>query len=75
VVAILLAESEAERLIARIADADAVGIGAPTLAEAGLVLQHKLGRRAAGMLKRFLQEANVRHRLRSRALARGGFGL
>ena len=34
-------------------------VGAPTLAEAGVVLTAKLGARALGLLSRFLQEAGL----------------
>jgi ribonuclease VapC len=36
-----------------------VGIGAPTLVEAGIVLSARLGRDARGLLARFLEEAGI----------------
>lgn len=39
--------------------ADALGIGIPTLAEAGIVLSARLGEDARGLLSRFLQEGSI----------------
>ena len=58
-VAILIQEPAANDLVEKLAAAEAVGIGAPTLAEAGIVLQAKLGRDPRGILARFLQEFEV----------------
>jgi ribonuclease VapC len=55
-VAILIKEPAAELLMSKLAAAESIGIGAPTLAEAGVVLQAKLRRDPQGMLARFLQE-------------------
>lgn len=59
IVAILLAEPGHEQLIARLGGSATVGVGAPTLAEATIVLSARLGRDARGLLARFLQEASI----------------
>ncbi|MBA3364226.1 MAG: type II toxin-antitoxin system VapC family toxin [Actinobacteria bacterium] len=56
VVAILLREHGHEAALARLADAHSPGIGAPTLAETGVVLTAKLGVGARTLLARFLGE-------------------
>ena len=56
IVAVVLREPGFEDLVRKIARADALGIGAPTLAEAGLVLSSRLGRDARGLLRGLLQE-------------------
>jgi ribonuclease VapC len=59
VVALILGEPEAERLLAKLAAAGEVAIGAPTLTEATIVLTHRLGPVAASLLARFLAELSV----------------
>jgi ribonuclease VapC len=59
VVAIFFQEHGWERLAERIAAADHVGMGAPTLAEAGLVLSARLRHDARGLLARFLRAFDV----------------
>lgn len=59
VLAILLREEGSEALADRILDAETVGIGAPTLTEAAMVLIARLGPSAVGLLDRFLQEFQV----------------
>lgn len=59
IVAILLAEPGHEELVAKLGRAATVGVGAPTLAAATIVLSARLGRDARGLLARFLQEASV----------------
>ena len=59
IVGIILREPGWEDLLAKLAGADSPAVGAPTLAETGLVLTAKLGRRAPGILARFLQEAEL----------------
>jgi ribonuclease VapC len=54
IVAILLDEPERAHLLARIDTADVVGVGAPTLVEAGIVLSARLGRDASTVLDRFV---------------------
>jgi ribonuclease VapC len=59
IVAIFLQEPEHEELVDAMASAAAVGIGAPTLVETGIVLSARLGRDARGSLARFLAEGGV----------------
>ena len=59
VIAIVLREPGYEALVAKIGAARVAGIGAPTLAETGLVLMAKLGKESRGVLSRFLQEAGL----------------
>ncbi|HQE92855.1 MAG TPA: type II toxin-antitoxin system VapC family toxin [Anaerolineae bacterium] len=56
IVAIFFKESGYEGLLQKLGRAHAVGIGAPTLVECGIVLSARLGRDARGMLSRFLAE-------------------
>lgn len=57
VVAILLRQPGYEPLLDRLSQAQAAGIGAPTLAEAGIVLAARLGVVGKTLLARFLQES------------------
>jgi ribonuclease VapC len=57
--AIVFREPGCERLIDRLAAADAVAAGTPTLAEAGIVLSARLGASADGLLERLLDEFGV----------------
>ena len=59
ILAVLLDEPEAERLVDRMLEADLVGVGAPTLCETGMVLASRLGPESRGVLERFLQEFEV----------------
>jgi len=59
IVAIALREPGFEVLLQKIADAPAVAVGAPTLAEAGIVLSARLARDSRGLLARFLQEGSI----------------
>ena len=59
IVGIILREPGWQDLVAKLAGADSPAVGAPTLAGTGLVLTAKLGRRAPGILARFLQEAEL----------------
>jgi ribonuclease VapC len=59
VVALILGEPEAERLLPRLAAATETFIGAPTLVEATLVLSHRLGPIASSLIERFLGELEV----------------
>jgi ribonuclease VapC len=56
VTSIFLRRSGCERLIDALASAPFAGIGAPTLAEASLLLATEAGRDIHGMLARFVQE-------------------
>ncbi len=59
VVAIFLKEPGHEALVEAMSSASAVGIGAPTLVETGIVLSARLGSDARGSLARFLSEGGV----------------
>lgn len=59
-VAVLLQESEAARLMARMREATSMAVGAPTLLEAGIVLSARLGADGRGMLARLVQEGGIR---------------
>lgn len=59
VVAILREEPAAPHLVHEIADAETVGIGSPTLTEAGLVMLGRVGVRGRTLLHRFVQEADI----------------
>src|SRR5690242_14661791 len=58
-VAIILAEPGFERLLARMGEAAALGVGAPTVAEAAIVLSARLRRDARPLLNELLREAEV----------------
>lgn len=59
VAAIIFQEPGYETVLAKLATAVEVGIGAPTLVECSLVLSARLNQDARGLLARFLEEANV----------------
>jgi ribonuclease VapC len=59
IVAILLRESGWEVLVAKLSAETMCAVGAPTLAEAGIVLTARLGKRAPGLLLRLVQEASL----------------
>ena len=57
--AIAFRESGFEQLLDRLAGADALAAGTPTLAETGIVLSARLGAAAHGLLERLLDEFGV----------------
>lgn len=59
IVAMLLREPESDQLIEKVTLAQAVGVGAPTLAEAAIVLSARLGQDCRGLLSRFLEESGA----------------
>lgn len=59
IVAIVLREPGWDRLVDKLASAPACAIGAPTLAETGIVLTAKMGPKAHIALSRLLQEAGM----------------
>lgn len=59
VLAILFGEPEAERLLEKVFAAEALGIGAPTLAETGMILAARLGPEGRVILQRWLDELGV----------------
>jgi ribonuclease VapC len=56
IVAILLRQPGFERLLESAAGTDLTGVGTPTLAETGIVVEAKIGRTGQTLLARFLQE-------------------
>ena len=58
-VAVLVREPGWERLFDRLAAEPATGVGAPTLAETGIVLAARLGVSGRTLLARFVQETNL----------------
>lgn len=59
ILAIMLKEPEEDRLTLALAGADSAGIGAPTLAEAAIVLGFRVGFEKRGLLQRVLQEFGI----------------
>jgi ribonuclease VapC len=59
VVAIMLREPGWEHLLARMRDAPRLGIGAPTLLEAGIVVSARVADDARGRLARLLIESGI----------------
>lgn len=59
IVAIALREPGYEDLVEKLRSADAVGIGTPTLAEAGIVLASRLGVEPQALLDRFIRDFGV----------------
>ncbi len=59
VIALLLKEPGFELIFHKLAGAETIGIGAPTLAETGVVLRARLGRDPSGVLGRFLSEFTI----------------
>jgi ribonuclease VapC len=58
-VAILLAEPGREALVDHLAEAAVVGVGAPTLADTGIVLTARIGVAGRSLLARLLEEADI----------------
>jgi ribonuclease VapC len=58
-IAVLLMEPGYERLLERLGSTSQIGVGAPTVTEASIVLSHKIGRDAWGLVARFLQECGA----------------
>jgi ribonuclease VapC len=58
-VAVLLREPGWQALLGRIAADETAAVGAPTLAETGLVLTARLGRDARRLLSAFVREAGI----------------
>ncbi len=57
IVAILLGQVGHEPLLARLVDAEGVGVGSPTLVETGIVLAARIGPTGKSLLARFVQES------------------
>jgi ribonuclease VapC len=59
IIAVVLREPDCDRLLGRIADADSLAIGGPTLAESAIVLENRMGDSARSVLIQFLHEWRV----------------
>jgi ribonuclease VapC len=59
IVAIALREPGYEELVVKLRSADTLGVGAPTLTEAGMVLSGRLGVEPQALLDRFLRDFGV----------------
>jgi ribonuclease VapC len=59
IVAIALREPGYEDLVSKLLSADTIGIGTPTLTEAGMVLSSRLGSDPQALLDRFLRDFRV----------------
>ncbi|MDT8341980.1 MAG: type II toxin-antitoxin system VapC family toxin [Longimicrobiales bacterium] len=59
VLSVLFREADHEDLLRLLLDDPGPAIGAPTLAETGIVLEARIGPRARGMLERFLDEVGM----------------
>ena len=55
-IAVLFKEPAYEHVLEKLAESKATGVGAPTLAETGIVLTARIDRDSRGLLGRFLQE-------------------
>jgi ribonuclease VapC len=59
IIAVLVREPGWNSVAAKIGGEPTIGVGAPTLAETGIVLSRKLGRQGRTVLSRFLQQTNA----------------
>jgi ribonuclease VapC len=59
IVAVALREAGYEELVGKMRSADTLGIGTPTLTEAGMVLSSRLGVEPQALLDRFLRDFGV----------------
>ena len=59
IVSIALCEPGHEELVTKLRSADTLGIGAPSLTEAGMVLSSRLGVEPQALLDRFLRDFGV----------------
>ena len=57
--AVIFREPQFEQLVEALSGADVVAVGTPTLTEAGIVLEARLGDEAAGLLERLLDEFGI----------------
>jgi ribonuclease VapC len=58
-IAIVLREPGYEELVHKLRSADTLGIGTPTLTEAGMVLSSRLGIESQALLDRFLRDFGI----------------
>jgi ribonuclease VapC len=59
IIAVLLGEPDATALLAQLESTSILGVGAPTLAETGVVLTARLGPAGATLLARFVEVADA----------------
>ena len=59
IIAVVLREPGFELILDRIADADTLAIGAPTLVETGIVLGNRIGEKARVLVIQFLHEWRI----------------
>jgi ribonuclease VapC len=59
ILSIAFKEPGFEEILDRIADADVVAAGTPTLAETGIVLHARIGNESRGILERLLDELGI----------------
>jgi ribonuclease VapC len=59
IVAILLRQPGFEPLLEHVARTELTGVGTPTLAETGIVVEAKVGRAGRTLLARFIQESGL----------------
>ncbi len=59
IIALVLREPGFENVVSRIAEADHLAIGAPTLTETGIVLANRIGDEARVMLIQFIHEWKI----------------
>ena len=59
ILAVFLREPGYESVLEALVNADALGIGSPTLAETAIVLEARLGGQASGWLEKFVDEFRV----------------
>lgn len=58
-IALIFREPEADRIVASLAEAELVAIGAPTLAETAIVLAAKLGEASRAILSRLVEDLDL----------------
>ena len=58
-IALMFREPEAERIVASLAEAKLVAIGAPTLAETAIVLAAKVGEASRAILSRLVEDLDL----------------
>ncbi len=59
ILAVIFREPGYDALLAKLQSAEAVAVGAPTLAEAGIVLHARLGDASRGLIERILDELSI----------------
>jgi ribonuclease VapC len=59
ILAVIFREPGYDALLVKLQSAEAVAVGAPTLAEAGIVLHARLGNASRGLIERILDELSI----------------